>query len=182
MEPKRPQWGFSKRPKRRDSTSPTTSRSDSFHRSEPELVFDDSGDKRNAVREYIKASSLLEEELKRRRRESDSFGLPDLELEEDGFSDLRIRDKINKALEARRDSVKDPTAWAKLRHVLYCMIVALTPVAKHIQELPIREPVRAIPQCFPSVYAWRRYQIEIRMGSSVEVSSCCLRYSILTSF
>jgi hypothetical protein len=151
MEPKIPQWRFSRGPKRRDSGIPNTSRSESLHRSESELVFDGSGDKRNTVRRYIKASTLLEEELTRRRRESDTFRLPDLKLEEQGFSDPRIRDKINKALEVWGGSIKDRTAWDKLSRVVQCMLVALTPVAKHIHELPSREPVTAIR--LPSVYS-----------------------------
>ena len=97
------------------------------------VVVGDYGDRQRTEERYIEAASLLEDALKTRRERGDSelFDFPELIGEPGGFNDAKFRDKINLALESRKDTVKDQTNWSKCKNTVQCIFQALSPFAKN---------------------------------------------------
>jgi hypothetical protein len=123
--------------------------------------FKGSGGKRNYVRQYINAAALLDEELKRHRGEWGSFKFPDLQVQDAGFYDPKIRAKIHGALDAHRSSIKDRGEYAKVTHVIDCMLIGLTPIAKRVPTHGSNELVFFFLLC---LFTSCRSQIELHMG------------------
>jgi hypothetical protein len=89
------------------------------------------GDKERTVRRYIEATKLLEGVVKGQEGRWKVFDFPELKGEPDEFNDALFKDKLNLAMEAKRNAIKNQTAWDKCKHIVQCSCTALSPFAKN---------------------------------------------------
>lgn len=109
-------------------------------------------DRQRVIARYAAATKLLEEAV---------TGLGGIwgslkyeELAEPGEYDAQFRDKINRALETRRDKVSDITAWEKCRHAIHCVCTAFSPFAKNF--LTIAKGCQLVCILFKLSLTWYR--------------------------
>jgi hypothetical protein len=103
----------------------------------------DSGDRQRTKMRYLEATKLLEEAIKGRGGPLGSFDFPELKGEPGSLNDTQFREKINAALEARKNEVKDQTMWAKCSQVVQYAFTAFSPFAKNF--LTIAKEGQAVP-------------------------------------
>ena len=105
------------------------------------------GDRQRSRERYLAAAKLLEETLKTHEDKWGLFRFPQLNGEPEGFNDSLFREKINTVLEARRNDVKDQTAWAKCRDAVWCAFTAFSPFAKNFLTI-VNQSQGVISHCF----------------------------------
>ena len=79
----------------------------------------------------MSATKLLEGTVKAFEDHWGSFDFPELRGEPENFDDSLFREKINVVMDARRNEVKDQSAWAKCRDAVQYVFTAFSPFAKH---------------------------------------------------
>jgi hypothetical protein len=89
------------------------------------------GDKQRTGRRYLEAAKLLEGAVKGQEGRWKVFDFPELKGEPDEFNDALFKDKLNMAMESKRNAIKNQTAWEKCKHVVQCSCTALSPFAKN---------------------------------------------------
>ena len=86
----------------------------------------------NSMEIYETAKRKLKEALKIRRDDWESFEFPEL----DGLSEQRdiskLQLEIDKILALRKQSIKDPKGWSKLKVIMEHAFMAFTPFAKNV--------------------------------------------------
>jgi len=90
-------------------------------------------DKRRTHARYTEAAQLLEQAISQ-HQDSTGWGIFDCSelASEPAEFDSKFRDQIDKILESSNSHLKNKTVWIKCRQALYCLIAALTPLAKHL--------------------------------------------------
>jgi hypothetical protein len=90
-----------------------------------------SKDRQRTVRRYIEATKLFDDVVKKQKGRWKVFDFPELSGEPDGVNDTVFKDKLNLAMEAKRNAISDQTAWEKCKHTVQCCFTALSPFAKN---------------------------------------------------
>jgi hypothetical protein len=104
----------------------------------------ESGDRQRTRTRYLEAAKLLEEVVKGCGSRWGSFDFPELKGEPGDLSDTQFREKINTALDAHKNEVKDQAVWNKCRRVVECAFTAFSPFAKNFLTIA-REAQSVLP-------------------------------------
>ena len=113
------------------------------------------GDRERTERRYKDAAEQLEKSLNIRRRNWETFEIPTLGNISENDPIPQLREQIQKALEARKDSVKDRDFWSKGRNIIERGFTAMSPFAKKF--LKIAKEGQSV--CFfPSLSLTNRYR------------------------
>jgi hypothetical protein len=88
------------------------------------------GDRQRTITKYLAAINRLEETVKAYEGWG-AFDFPELTGEPENFDDSLFREKISAVIDARKNDIKDQTAWAKCMHAVQCAFTAFSPFAKN---------------------------------------------------
>src|SRR5271155_2176125 len=100
---------------------------------EPPHPFDDR--ERTRIR-YEEAAKLLQKAIKGGGKWG-AFDFPELKREPEEFNDSQFRDKLDEAMKAQDNAIKDKEGWSKCRHIVQCVFTACSPLAKNFLTIAI---------------------------------------------
>jgi hypothetical protein len=92
----------------------------------------ESSDRKRTIERYVEASKFLEQTVKGQTGRWKAFDFPELKGEPISPNDSQFKERINIALESRKEAVGDETAWGKCKGVVQCVFNALAPVSKNL--------------------------------------------------
>jgi hypothetical protein len=114
-----------------------------------------SKDRQRAESLYVEAAKLLSEAVKGRGGQWGAFDFPELAGEPEGFDDSQFREKINTALEAQKNTIKDRTAWENCRRTVQRLFTASSPLAKNFLTIAQQGSSVIALLCPPHMYRSR---------------------------